>query len=231
MRPDIEFLGDAALLLRFGAHIDPAVNDAVLAAAERLREAALPGILDVVPAYASLTVCYDPGVWWAGELRAHIAALSFPAAARPAGGAEVQIPVCYEPEFAPDLDAVCAHTGLDAAEVVCRHQAVAYRVYFVGFVPGFPYLGELDPALHVPRRATPRREVPAGSVAIGGGQTGIYPLVSPGGWQLIGRTPLALFDAAREPACLLRAGDRVRFVAVTREEFRRIRATAAGIAT
>jgi allophanate hydrolase subunit 1 len=129
MGPDIEFLGDAALLLRFGARIDPAVNDAVLAAAERLREAALPGILDLVPAYASLTVCYDPGVWWAGELRAHIAALAFPAAARPPAGAEVPIPVCYEPEFAPDLDAVCAHTGLDAAEVVRRHQAVAYRAF------------------------------------------------------------------------------------------------------
>lgn len=223
----IEALGDAALVIHFGERIDPLVNAHVLASTERLRAAAWPGILDLIPAYATLTVCYDPGEWLAAQLRERLLRLlsgrgprDLHSSAR--ARAPVEIPVCYEGEFAPDLEAVCAHTGLEAAEFVRRHHAAQYRVYFIGFMPGFPYLGGLDAALAVPRRATPRREVPPGSVAIGGEQTGIYPLATPGGWHIIGRTPLRLFDARRADPCLLRAGDRLRFVPVERREYQRL---------
>jgi inhibitor of KinA len=127
--------------------------------------------------------------------------------------------VCYEGEFAPDLAEVAHHAGLSPDEVAQRHAAAAYRVGCVGFMPGFPYLTGLPPELATPRRAIPRREVAAGSVAIGGSQTGIYPSVSPGGWNVIGRTPLRLFDVTRQPPALLRAGDAVRFRAISRTEF------------
>lgn len=233
MHPRIVALGDAALVIHYGESIDPLVNARVLATAGWLRAAAWPGILDIIPAYATLTVSYDPGEWRAEELGARLAsALSARHWPDPQAcvdtRAPVAIPVCYEGEFAPDMAAVCAHTGLDATEVVRRHHAAPYRVYFIGFMPGFPYLGGLDPALAVPRRATPRLAVPAGSVAIGGEQTGIYPLATPGGWQLIGRTPLRLFDATRASPCLLCAGDRLRFVPVTRAEYRRLHAASRG---
>ena len=131
----------------------------------------------------------------------------------------VEIPVCYGGEYGPDLLDVAHLSGLDAAQVGARHAAVEYRVAMLGFAPGFPYLLGLDPSLHAPRRATPRTRVPAGSVAIGGAQTGMYPCELPGGWQLIGRTPLALFDAQRDPPCLLAPGDRVRFCAIDASRF------------
>jgi inhibitor of KinA len=133
----------------------------------------------------------------------------------------IEVPVCYDPEFALDLEAVAQHCGLSPNEVGKRHAAARYQVRCIGFTPGFPYLSGLPAALATPRRATPRTAVPAGSVAIGAGQTGIYPLRSPGGWNIIGRTPLPLFDLAREPAALFAPGDRVRFVAIDRKEFAR----------
>jgi len=129
----------------------------------------------------------------------------------PAAGRDVEIPVQYGGEFGPDLGAVASHTGLGVREVIERHSSGQYVVFFLGFQPGFAYMGGLDEALHTPRRASPRLEVPAGSVGIGGEQTGIYPATSPGGWQLIGRTELPLFDPARRPPTLLQPGDRVRF--------------------
>ncbi|MGH8111030.1 MAG: 5-oxoprolinase subunit PxpB [Rhodanobacteraceae bacterium] len=137
-------------------------------------------------------------------------------AARP-----IEIPVCYGGESGPDLEAVARHAEIDPDQVVARHVAIEYTVAMLGFAPGFPYLLGLDAALHVPRRANPRTRVPAGSVAIGGAQTGIYPGELPGGWNLIGQTPLVLFDPQREPPCLLAPGDRVRFRAVGADEFRR----------
>jgi KipI family sensor histidine kinase inhibitor len=135
------------------------------------------------------------------------------------GDDRIEIPVCYGDAFGPDLDAVAAHAGLDASDVIERHANAEYRVAMLGFMPGFAYLLGLDPALHAPRRASPRTRVPAGSVAIGGAQTGIYPRELPGGWQLIGRTPLALFDASRTPPALLRPGQRVRFRPIDAGEF------------
>ncbi len=134
------------------------------------------------------------------------------ASAAPAAGREVEIPVQYGGEFGPDLDVVAKHTGLPAEEVVRRHAAGDYVVFFLGFQPGFAYMGGLEEKLHAPRRAEPRLEVPVGSVGIGGAQTGIYPATSPGGWQLIGRTDVPLFDPTRTPPTLLQPGDRVRFI-------------------
>ena len=217
----IEPLGDRALLLVLGDTIDAAVNDGVHGLAERLRASALPGVHDLVPAYATLAVHYDPLAWaQAGQaphldLAGEIQRLwrEAPPTERPSPR-PVEIPVAYGGAWGPDLQAVAEHCGLSAEEVVARHAAVEYRVFMLGFAPGFPYLGGLDPALATPRRSTPRLRVPAGSVGIAGAQTGIYPMATPGGWQIIGRTPLSLFDPAAAEPCLLRPGDRLRFVPV-----------------
>lgn len=231
----IEPLGDSALLIRLDERIDTATNAAAHALAARLSAAALPGVVDVAPAYASVTVRYDIAaavLFGSGALpheqlfdavRRVVAAAPAPQPATDLAEAPcVDIPVCYAPGFGADLDAVAERAGLSAAEVAARHAAPEYRVAMIGFMPGFAYLLGLDPALHAPRRATPRTRVPAGSVAIGGAQTGIYPRELPGGWNLIGRTPLALFDPQRNPAVLLHAGRRVRFRAIDAAEFARL---------
>ncbi|MGN6518364.1 MAG: 5-oxoprolinase subunit PxpB [Dokdonella sp.] len=223
--PDVEPLGDTALLLRFGDRIDAASNARVHAAAATLRAAALPGVVDVVPAYASLALHYSPGVWREGTLApwrrfadAVRDALAVTSIVPAQPSREVDIPVCYGGEHGPDLDALAAALGLTADEVIARHSGGDYRVAMLGFAPGFPYLLGLDASLHAARRARPRTRVPRGSVAIGGAQTGIYPSELPGGWQLIGRTPLVLFDPQREPACVLAPGDVVRLRPITRAE-------------
>ncbi|HEY0230610.1 MAG TPA: 5-oxoprolinase subunit PxpB [Dokdonella sp.] len=223
----IEPLGESVLLLRFGDTIDAALNARVLAAADTLRRVELPGLLDLVPAYATLALHYDTAFWvgrngdtaWqhlAGALRAVFAG---PLRADVGDTRQVEIPVCYGGEFGPDLADVAHRTGLDPDQVIARHAAADYHVAMLGFAPGFAYLLGLDGALEVPRRADPRTRVPRGSVAIGGLQTGIYPAELPGGWQLIGRTPLALFDAASESPCLLAPGDRVRLRVIDAGEF------------
>lgn len=231
----IEPVGETLLLLRFGDRIDAGANARVHAAAETLRRVEMPGLVDVVPAYATLALHYDAAFWagrdgeppWkhlAGTLHAVFAT---PPKEDAGAGRRVEIPVVYGGEHGPDLAAVAAHAGLDAEAVVARHAGADYRVAMLGFAPGFPYLLGLDPALQTPRRAQPRTRVPRGSVAIGGAQTGIYPSELPGGWQLIGRTPLVLFDAARETPSLLLPGDRVRFRAIDAHEFARLTESAA----
>lgn len=226
----IEPVGETLLLLRFGERIDAGTSARVHAAAETLRRVEMPGLVDLVPAYTTLALHYD-AVFWAGRggeppwrhLAGTLEAVfATPPRAETGGGGLVEIPVCYGGEYGADLDDVAAHAGLDAAATVARHAGGDYRVAMLGFAPGFPYLLGLDPGLHMPRRAQPRTRVPPGSVAIGGAQTGIYPSALPGGWQLIGRTPLRLFDAAREPPCLLLPGDRVRFRAIDAVEFARL---------
>jgi KipI family sensor histidine kinase inhibitor len=231
----IEPLGESALLLRFGEGLDASVNARVHAASEALHAAHLPGIVDIVPAYATLALHYEPLSWTDthGESPSRNIATAVRAVFReppartlhPSG--RMDVPVCYDGEFGPDLDALARHARLDVADVISRHAAATYHVAMIGFAPGFPYLFGLDPALQMPRRATPRTRVPEGSVAIGGIQTGIYPSELPGGWQLIGRTPLALFDARRDPPSLLMPGDRVRFVPISADEFARARIAAA----
>lgn len=230
-------MGEGALLLRFGERIDAALNARVHAAARALRDAALPGVEELVPAYASLLLRFDAATAADAarmrEVERAVRAVldasgeDAEASARAETARTVEIPVCYGGDFGPDLDAVAAHAGLGADAVIARHAAGDYRVAMLGFAPGFPYLLGLDPALHAPRLATPRTRVPAGSVAIGGAQTGIYPRELPGGWRIVGRTPLALFDLARDPACLLAPGDRVRFRAIDAAEFARLAGGAA----
>lgn len=223
----IEPLAEDALLLRFGTGIDAATNARVHAAVRTLRDANLPGVTDIAPAYASLLVRFDPLAPGSDEVREAVAAAlqhDRKHAGRDATP-DVQyadIPVCYGGEHGADLATVAGRVGLSPDEVIARHAGGAYTVAMLGFAPGFAYLLGLDPTLHVPRRANPRTRVPAGSIAIGGAQTGIYPRELPGGWNLIGRTPLVLFDPARERPCLLAPGDRVRFHPIDAAEFTRL---------
>lgn len=214
-------LGDSALVLSAGEVVDDATLARVQALANRIRARAPSGVVDVLPAFASVTVFYDVarGANY-DRLRAEVLALAGEIGNEADSLArEMEIPVCYGGDFGPDLAAVAAQAGKSPSEAIALHRDANYRVQAIGFVPGFAYLGGLPSSLHAPRRATPRAEVPAGSVGIGGGQTGVYPLATPGGWNLIGRTPLRLFDPHRAEPGLLRAGDAVRFREIAAAEF------------
>lgn len=224
----VEALGEDALLLRFDGPADAATNQRVHALARALQARRPPWLRELVPAYASLALQVqatattddrDPLEIARDWLRAQ--ALPIATQAAPDAQPAIDIPVCYGGTHGPDLQAVAEHAGIDAGDVVRRHAGTAYRVAMLGFAPGFPYLLGLDPKLAMPRMGTPRVRVPAGSVGIGGAQTGIYPREGPGGWRLIGRTPLVLFDAARTVPSLLQPGQRVRFVAINDAEFER----------
>jgi KipI family sensor histidine kinase inhibitor len=208
-------LGDSAVTIAFGTERSPELLQRIQATARALEAAGIPHLEDVVPAYLALTVFYDPIHTSYGEMSAKL----LDACAGPirAGGHALEsrlhvIPVQYD---GMDLDAVATATGLSRHEVVERHSGREYSVDLLGFVPGWAYLSELDPSLHLPRRAEPRPRVPAGSVAIAAAQTGVYPLDTPGGWHIIGHTDVVMFDPNREPPALLRAGDTVRFKSVT----------------
>jgi inhibitor of KinA len=215
---EITPLGDSALIVRVGDSLDE-----VLATTRRLEGAAIEGVCDIASAFASVAIYFDGPRDFetcAAEVR-HVLTGKSRVRSKALKPRLVQVPVCYEPEFAADLAEVAEHCRLSPNELVKRHAAAHYRVRCVGFTPGFPYLGGLPDELSTPRRATPRTSVPAGSVAIGGAQTGIYPLPSPGGWNIIGRTPLQLFEVTHQPPAWLRAGDRVRFVPIDRDQFER----------
>jgi KipI family sensor histidine kinase inhibitor len=208
-------LAESALQVVLGDRIDPAINARALALAAAVDVAGLPGVLDVVPSYATVLVAFDPERTDGDALAAAIRSLADDlSAAEPPPGRTVEIPVRYGGVGGPDLADVAAHAKLPAATVVARHAAAEYRVACMGFCPGFAFLLGLPPELATPRRASPRTRVPVGSVAIGGAQTGVYPLETPGGWNVIGHTDLTLFDPSRAEPILLRPGDRVRFVAV-----------------
>ncbi|CAH2901292.1 MAG: Allophanate hydrolase 2 subunit 1 (EC [uncultured Paraburkholderia sp.] len=208
-QPNIFPLGDAALVCEAPPPATLDYQRRVWAVAELARD--WPHVLEVVPGMNNLTLVFDPLEADRDALSKLLQETWDAAGEAPAAGRDVEIPVQYGGEFGPDLGAVASHTGLGVREVIERHSSGQYVVFFLGFQPGFAYMGGLDEALHTPRRASPRLEVPAGSVGIGGEQTGIYPATSPGGWQLIGRTELPLFDPARRPPTLLQPGDRVRF--------------------
>jgi KipI family sensor histidine kinase inhibitor len=210
-QPRIYPLGDSALVCESPPPATLDCQRRVWAAAQAAR--GWPHVLEVVPGMNNLTLVIDPLEADPGALADNLRAAWDAAFDAPAAGREVEIPVRYGGEFGPDLDVVAKHTGLSAKEVVERHAAGEYVVFFLGFQPGFAYMGGLEEKLHTPRRREPRLEVPAGSIGIGGAQTGIYPATSPGGWQVIGRTDVPLFDPARTPPTLLQPGDRVRFVA------------------
>ena len=231
-------LGDSALVVCVRDQFENAPEetlDEVLRVFQLLQRAAIPGVIELAPAYTSVGVFFDPvavlkssdapdGVF--DELATRIrSAIEIPASRRhrrrTAASAPrlIEIPVCYDAEFGFDLNRVAEHTKLSGRQIIDIHSTGEYRVACIGFVPGFTFLAGLPRNLATPRRDVPRKEIPPGSVGIGGAQTGIYPLRSPGGWNLIGRTPLKLFDPTKDPPTLLCPGDRVRFRAITREEF------------
>ena len=220
MQPEIRPLGDRGLLVELGADIDPAVNRRVQRLHRLILREKLWGVVESVPAYASLLVVYDPLRAAPEALKRRLrglCALEDDGIVEPAPQV-VEIPVVYGGEGGPDLDGVAAYHGLPPEEVIRLHSATVYRVYMIGFTPGFPYMGELPRALDTPRRETPRTRIPKGSVAIAQRQTGIYPVVSPGGWQIIGHTPVELFDPRAACPSLLAMGDAVRFKPVSARE-------------
>ena len=243
---EITPLGDSAVLIRVAENFDQAPIDVlnnVLATKSALEAAQIPGVIELAPAYTTVALFCDPvraidaGAvvedvfgWFEQRIQQALKSVAAPkafgadrgrAGDNVPGYNSIEVPVCYDQEFAFDLDEVARNAGVHLKEVVDLHCGADYRVHCVGFTPGFPFLGGLPRQLATPRRDVPRKEIPAGSVAIGGRQTGIYPIKSPGGWNVIGRTPLQLFDPQKDPPVLLRAGDRVRFRSITREEFER----------
>jgi KipI family sensor histidine kinase inhibitor len=228
--PTITPLGDRALVLRFGEHIDEMTSARVGAAWRCIANARIQGVIDLVPAYTTLTAHYDwqtlpedarerPWQWFADEIVDVLSAGRDETNIEARALRPIEIPVCYEAPHAPDLDEVAHETRQSPAEIVHRHSRNRYSVAFLGFRPGFPYLLGLDPALTVARLAEPRTHVPAGSIGLAGRQTGIYPTEGAGGWRLIGRTPLSLFDPRRRSPALLAPGEQVRFVPISAAEF------------
>ncbi|WP_077611886.1 5-oxoprolinase subunit PxpB [Clostridium sp. Marseille-P2415] len=219
----IKAVGDRAVLVELGDSISETTNRKVMELNKKIKEFYMEGILETVPAFCSILVCYDP-------LKTDFdtvsqAMLSLTEALEEGGksaGKLVQIPVCYGGSFGPDLSFVAEHAGMKEEEVIKLHCGRDYRIYMLGFLPGFPYLGGMDARIFTPRLQTPRTGIPAGSVGIGGEQTGIYPMESPGGWQLIGRTPYRLFQPEHEGKPLYEAGDSIRFVPISRTDFDKI---------
>ncbi|HJZ71788.1 MAG TPA: 5-oxoprolinase subunit PxpB [Vicinamibacterales bacterium] len=223
--------GESVLIVEFEERIDPVVNATTIGCANAIQAATIPGVRDVVPTYRSVAIYFDPLRTDTDALLeriTHEAESAGPGAVAP--GAPVRIPVCYGGDLGPDLPQVAAFAKMSEDEVVRVHHSATYRVFMLGFVPGFAYLGMVDPRIAMPRRATPRVRVPCGSVGIAGVQTGIYPAETPGGWRLIGRTPVRPFDPLRADPFLMKAGDAVEFYAIDRAEFDRLErdATAPG---
>lgn len=222
-------IGDNALTIDFGAVISPEINDKVHRLAEYFNQHRFAGFVETVPAYASLTVFYDTVKVRKAFANGKTAFENAKDLAEKAVAANddksdfaprtVEIPVCYDAEFAPDIELVAALNNLSVSEVITLHTEKTYRVFMIGFLPGFPYLGVVDERIAAPRKSEPRLKVAKGSVGIAGRQTGVYPLESPGGWQIIGRTPLELFNPHSETPTLLQSGDLVRFKAVDKETY------------
>jgi inhibitor of KinA len=226
-RLTIRAAGDSAIFVGVGTEISGSVNRRVRALAASVQTGHHAGILEVVPAYASLMIRYDPRLT---DFDGVVDRLSEEAGIDAVPSRRFVLPVAYGGEFGPDLDDVARLRGLTADEVIQRHTEAEYLIYGLGFAPGFPFLGGLDPELHTPRLETPRSRVPAGSVAIGGEQTGVYPTAMPGGWRIIGRCPLTMFDPHADPPVAYGPGDRIRFQAIDLREYERM-AAAGNMAT
>jgi KipI family sensor histidine kinase inhibitor len=225
MREPTRYLvaGESALVAEFGDRIDPGINRRVRDMCLAVDRARPRGVVDLLPTYRSLLVAYDPRLTRFDALRAALEAIEQRLAGVPAPPPRiVEIPTAYGGEFGPDLPFVAEHAGLSQDEVVAIHSGADYLVYMMGFSPGFTYLGGMSERIATPRLRTPRTAIPAGSVGIAQQQTGIYPVESPGGWQIIGRTPVTLFDPARRPPVAVEAGDHIRFVPVTPDQYRGI---------
>lgn len=212
-------MGDRSLLVELGETISPEVNRRVQELMRQLEQAHLPGVREFAPGYRSLLVVFDPMAISPAVLQMRIANVAAQSGSSGLPQAKsVTIPVFYGGDYGPDLEWVSGHLGISTEEVIRLHTETVYRVYMIGFTPGYPYMGELQAALAIPRRGTPRTRVPKGSVGIAQRQTGIYPVESPGGWQIIGWTPIELFDPNRKLPSLLEMGDRVKFEAVCQVE-------------
>lgn len=214
--------GDTALVVELGDTVDRAISARVIALADRIEAAAIPGVVEMVPTFRSLLIHYDPVRLAGHDLRGTVEGMLGDLAGARRAGRRWRLPACYEGDFAPDLDDVARTKGLTTDEVIRLHGQPTYLVYCIGFLPGSPYLGDLPAALELPRRTSPRVRVPRGSVAIAMRQSNIYPLESPGGWHLIGRTPVRLFDPRRRDAILLAPGDEIDFHPIGRAEYDRM---------
>jgi inhibitor of KinA len=215
--------GDSALIVEFEERIDPEVNARAIAVAERMNDAAIAGVRDVVPTYRAVAVSFDPLRTDFDGLRSRLEReAAEPAIHTDTHGDPVRIPVCYGgDDLGPDLLSVAATASMTEQDVIRLHSSAIYRVFMLGFIPGFAYMGMVDSRIAVPRHSTPRVRVPVGSVGIAGVQTGIYPAETPGGWQLIGRTPVKPFDPSRAEPFLVKPGDAVQFFEIDRDEFHR----------
>lgn len=224
MRPEFLPLGDCGVRMEFGGEISPAINARIRRFGAALDAAPIEGMTEWVCGYAVVTVYYRPWMIRYEDLCTALRQRLRQPGDSEAGSAErvIEIPVCYGGGFGPDLEEVAAWHGLTASQVIRRHSRPLYRVYFLGFLPGFAYLGGLTPSLETPRRSSPRPSVPAGAVGIAGSQTGVYPLETPGGWQIIGQTPLRLYDTLRETPALLSAGDRIKFIPIDADQYREL---------
>ena len=220
--PRIYNIHDRAITIEFSAAISEATNLQVIALQHAIESNPFKGFIECVPAYGSLTVYFSEQVStaavrsWLSDLNAQISDTIDPSSTP---GRKISIPVCYDPSLGVDLPWVSSHLNLSLEEIISLHTSVAYRVYMIGFIPGFPYMGTLPERLEVPRKHTPSLKTPMGSVAIAGKQTGIYPAEVPGGWQVIGRTPLKMFNPTKSPCSFLNAGDIVEFKPITLETF------------
>lgn len=216
--------GDSSLLVEFGKEISPEINRRIANTVQLMREQQIEGVVDVIPAFCSLLINYDPRVISYEKMKKRIQALVRVDIKRGETSKRLfEIPVVYGGEYGPDLAFIAQNAGLSQEEVIKIHSSSDYLIYMLGFLPGFCYLGGLDERIHTPRLSTPRIKIPAGSVGIGGSQTGIYPLDSPGGWQLMGMTPVKTYDPDREVPILVEAGDYIRFVPIDEAEYLRIR--------
>ena len=221
--PRILYSGDCALTVEFGDSIKESVNSQIRQFYDSIQNAKIKGITDLVPAFCSILVTYDPKYISYKDLTKVLEKnLNQTGDLKATKKKVVSIPVCYEEEFGPDLAFVAEHAGLTKEEVIEIHTSKAYLIYMLGFQPGFPYLGGLDERIFTPRLSTPRTLIRAGSVGIGGEQTGLYPLASPGGWQIIGTTPVRAYNPKKNPSIPYEAGDYIRFYSITKEEFERI---------
>lgn len=220
--PDILAFGDSAFLVEFGNQMDRAVSERVLALNDKLSAAKLPGLTESVPTFRSLLVKYDPLVTRFSKLKQQVTELLSDVQFVQQSGKHWEIPVCYETDFAPDLEEVASRTGTTTDKVVDLHSSVDYHIYMVGFVAGCPYLGDVPEELSLPRRSEPRLRVPLGSIAIALSMTIVYPLISPGGWHLIGKTPISIFDLDWSNPALFSPGDKVNFTPIDSAEFTRI---------
>lgn len=222
--------GDCGIVVEIGNEISNAVNQKVRGFLITLESAEIEGIISINPTYRSLLIEYDPLIIGYEELTSHLMEMENQLADIQLPSPRVlEVPTLYGGEHGPDLEFVAEHANLSVEEVIRIHSSTDYPVFMLGFSPGFPYLGGMDPAIETPRLKNPRASIPGGSVGIAGKQTGMYPQQSPGGWQLIGRTPIQLYDPLREPAILHQTGDIIRFVPITREQYDEIeRAVADG---